>query len=177
MRRGAHDENPSDAARRNRFMRCAIACVKAPLEADLDEDSGARSIVEHGVESREVKGNRLLAEGREACARREPQQRCVPRCRARNHERVDALVNERLGCVGRPNAELGSDLMGAAPIRVRDRDGRDNREADEGAGVEGADPADADYPEMETVPLAHRNKQLQLTETARRPIHGATEWS
>jgi hypothetical protein len=72
VRRGAHHENPPDGARRNRLVRGAIARIEPSLEPDLDEDPGARDILEHAVKGREVEGDRLLGEGRKARSRREP---------------------------------------------------------------------------------------------------------
>ena len=79
-----------------RVARGAVAGIETALEADLHEDARALDLVGHGVERLEVERDGLLAEGRQARARREPQERRVRRRRRRDHERVDAGLDERL---------------------------------------------------------------------------------
>ena len=62
VRRGTHDQDLSDAARRNGVARRSVARVEAPLETHLDDDAGAVDRFTDTIEGREVERDRLLAE-------------------------------------------------------------------------------------------------------------------
>ncbi len=182
MGRRAHDENRPNGAGRNRFVRRAIAGIEAPLEANLNEDPSAGGILEHAVHRREVKRNRLLAEGWEACTR-EPQEGRLPR-------RVPVAITS----VSRPASTSASGVstvrtpssvatsVARRRSRSANRHGRDIRETDQCARVVDADPADADHPEIETVRLAHRSQgyPTQRAQPRLDPLQdsrSAKEWS
>ena len=154
------DEEVAERAGGDRVVGGAVAGVEAPLESDLDERAGALDLLDQLVERLELERDRLLAEGRQAGPRGQREQGRVPRRRGRDHERVDARLDERLRRVCGVGAELGRDLLRAGGVGVGDRQALDAVEPEQGARVEEADPSDADHPEMKTV-LRHRRKRLQ----------------
>jgi hypothetical protein len=66
VRRGTHDQDLSDATRRDGVTRRAVARVEAPLETDLDDDAGTVDRLPDTIEGREVERHRFLAK----CCRR-----------------------------------------------------------------------------------------------------------
>ena len=64
MRRGAHDQDPSDVPRRDGLARCLIARIETSLEADLDDNASAIDRCTHPVEGHQIERDRFLAERR-----------------------------------------------------------------------------------------------------------------
>ena len=118
---GSNDEQVAERTRGDRFARGAIPRVEATLKADLDEDPGPLDLVEQVDDRGEVERDRLLAEGREAGRGRKPQQRCVPRRRGRDHERVYTGLDDRCGRLHSAHAELGREPVCARRVRVGER--------------------------------------------------------
>jgi hypothetical protein len=61
VRRGTHDQDPSDVPRRDGFTRCPVALIEAPLETHLNDDAGAGDSFPDTIEGREIERDRLLA--------------------------------------------------------------------------------------------------------------------
>ena len=149
VRRRAEHEQLAQGARADGIARRAVARVEAPLEADLDEDPGLLDLVDHRVDRIELERDRLLAERGNPGAGGEPEERRVAVGGGRDHERVDAGVDESLDRRCRVEAEAAGDLSRSSSIRVGDRDRGDAVEGGQRLGVEAADPAHAREPDVQ----------------------------
>ncbi len=149
VRRGTDDEDAPDRAGRDRVARGTMARVEAALEPDLYEDPGARDVLDDAVDRREVEPDRLFAERRYAALSREPQERGVARRRRRDHERVDAALDERLGALGCTGAELAREPARAVVVGIGQAQRGDAVEREQRLSVEGADPPHSDQADVQ----------------------------
>src|SRR5207245_2359828 len=106
--------------------------------------SGTLDLVDELVERRQLQCDRLLTEGGQRCPCSESQQRHVPWRRGRDHEPVDVQVEQRLGRLGRIDAELRRDRASTLRVRIGERQTDDVLGLAKRLRVKGADSTDPD---------------------------------
>ena len=112
------------------------------------------------VERREVERDGLLAERRQAGrAAASRSSGACPGVERRDHERVDARLDQLLGALRDVRAEVRRDLQRAGRVGVGDGQALDAVESEQGAGVEDPDPSDSHQPKLKTFALLHCSKR------------------
>ena len=136
--------NIAQRARLDRIPGRPVAGVESALETDLDEDAGPLHMLDDGVGGREVQGDRLFTERCDGGVGRHVEELRVGRGRCRDHQRVDAGVEECLWTLHLLGAHRPRHLCRPRLVGVDHREPGDEWALLQAARVQRADPPGPD---------------------------------